>query len=182
MMVCRGGTVHAGPLVCRQAPRVSKRAQDAIPDPQRTQVVTEYLFQDFPGLFQVRLVFPLRFLVSETSHTSVYLLRVSCMPHSYMCKSLTSFRAWIDPTSKKEGHCDITARTVLLYVLFCLIYMYCPLYVLYILHTVHTVHVPCFPFSDVEVSSSTSVHTLVHTSKFTCVFTYHLCSHRTYLN
>ena len=107
-------------------------------------------------LFQVRLVFPLRFLVSETSHTSVYLLRVSCMPHS-------SFRAWIDPTSKKEGHCDITARTVLLYVLFCLIYMYCTLYVLYILHTVHTVHVPCFPVSDVEVSSSTSVHTLVHT-------------------
>jgi hypothetical protein len=41
--------------------------------------------------------------------------------------------------------------------------MYCPLYVLYILHTVHTVHVPCFPVSDVEVSSSTSVHTLVHT-------------------
>jgi hypothetical protein len=39
---------------------------------------TEYLFQDFPRLFQVRLVFPLRFLVSETSHTSVYLLRVSC--------------------------------------------------------------------------------------------------------
>ena len=54
--------------------------------------------------------------------------------------------------------CDITAHTVLLYVLFCLIYMYCTLYVLYILHTVHTVHVPCFPVSDVEVSSSTSVH------------------------
>ena len=31
---------------CRQAPRVS------IPDPQRTQVVTENLFQDFPRLFQ----------------------------------------------------------------------------------------------------------------------------------
>ncbi len=62
-------------------------------------------------------------------------------------------------------NCDITARTVLLYVLFCLIYMYCPLNVLYILHTVHTVHVPCFPVSDVEVSSSTSVHTHVHTYK-----------------
>ena len=69
----------------------------------------------------------------------------------------------MDPTSKKEGHCDITAHTVLLYVLFCLIYMYCTLYVLYILHTVHIVHVPCFPVSDVEVSSSTSVH---HT--YTC--------------
>ena len=32
----------------------------------------ENLFQDFPRLFQPRLVFPLRFLVSETSHTSVY--------------------------------------------------------------------------------------------------------------
>ena len=41
--------------------------------------------------------------------------------------------------------CDITAHTVLLYVLFCLIYMYCTLYILYILHTVHIVHVPCFP-------------------------------------
>ena len=28
----------------------------------------------------------------------------------------------------------------------------------HILYTVHTVHVPCFPVSDVEVSSSTSVH------------------------
>jgi hypothetical protein len=48
------------------------------------------------------------------------------------------------------ARCDITAHTVLLYVLFCLIYMYCTLYVLYILHTVHTVHVPCFPVTDVE--------------------------------
>jgi hypothetical protein len=52
---------------------------------------------------------------------------------------------------------------VLLYELFCLIYIYCTLYVLYILHTVHIVHVPCFPVSDVEISSSTSVH--------------HTCSH-----
>ena len=57
--------------------------------------------------------------------------------------------------------CDITAHTVLLYVLFCLIYMYCTMYILYILYTVHIVHVPCFP---VEVLSSISVHTLVHTS------------------
>ena len=116
---------------CRQAPRVSTRTQDAIPDPQRTQVVTENLFQDFPRLFQVRVVFPLRVLVSETSHTSAYLLRVL-----YFSISLASFRAWMDPTSKKEGHCDLIAHTVLLYLLFCLIYMYCTLYVLYILHTV----------------------------------------------
>jgi hypothetical protein len=89
-------------------------------------------FQDFPGhFFQVRLVFPLRFMVSETSHTSVYFLRVSCKPHSYLSISLASFRAWMDPTSKKEGHCDLIACTALLYVLFCLIYMYCPLYVLH---------------------------------------------------
>jgi hypothetical protein len=89
---------------------------DAIPDPQRTLVVTENLSQDFPRLFQSRLVFPLRLLVSETSHTSVYLLRVSCMPYSYIGISLAPFRAWIDPTSKKKGHCDIIAHTVLLYV------------------------------------------------------------------
>ena len=29
----------------------------------------------------------------------------------------------MDPISKKEGHCDITAHTVLLYVLFCLTYI-----------------------------------------------------------
>ena len=62
--------------------------------------------------------------------------------------------------------CDITAHTVLLYVLFCLIYMYCTLYVLYILYTVHTV--PCFPVSDVEVSSSLSVH---HTCSLIYKFT-----------
>ena len=43
-----------------------------------------------------------------------------------------------------QTHCDITAHTVLMYVLFCLTYMYHTLYVLYILHTVHTVHVPMF--------------------------------------
>ncbi len=48
--------------------------------------------------------------------------------------------------SLKLYHCDITAHTVLLYVLFCLIYMYCTLYILYILYTVHTVHVPCSLF------------------------------------
>ena len=78
-------------------------------------------------------------------------------------------------------HCDITARTVLLYVLLCLTYMYCTLYILYILHTVHIVHVSLFPsfpcLSDVEASSSTSVHsylfTHVHTllSNHKCTFT-----------
>jgi hypothetical protein len=60
------------------------------------------------------------------------------------------------------SQCDIAARTVLLYVLLCLTYMYCTLYILYILHTVHIVHVFQFPMFacllDVEASSSTSVH------------------------
>ncbi len=80
---------------------------------------------------------------------------------------------------KKEGHCDIAARTVLLYVLLCLTYMYCTLYILYILHTVHIVHVslflsfPCL--SDVEASSSTSVHACFCShfiSNHKCTFTY----------
>ena len=36
----------------------------------------------------------------------------------------------MDPTSKQEGHCDLIAHTVLLYVLLFLTYMYCTLYVL----------------------------------------------------
>jgi hypothetical protein len=65
--------------VCGQASWLSSRAQDArIFLTQRTQVVTENLFQDFPRHFPNRDWFPLRFLVSETSHTSVYLLCVSC--------------------------------------------------------------------------------------------------------
>ena len=54
------GTLQ-GPDACRQVPRVPTRAQDAIPDLQRTQVVTENLFQDFSRLFQARLVLPLSF-------------------------------------------------------------------------------------------------------------------------
>jgi len=74
--------------------------------------------------------------------------------------------------------CDIAARTVLLYVLLCLTYMYCTLYILYILHSVHIVHVSLFPYfpclTDVEASSSTSVHScsrfiLIHIHK--CTFT-----------
>ena len=81
-------------------------------------------------------------------------------------------------------NCDLIAHTVLLYVLFCLIYMYCTLYVLYILHNVHTVHVPCFPVSDVEVSSSTSVHhTCSHLSKYSHtsvhLVTFHILLHCT---
>jgi hypothetical protein len=41
------------------------------PDQLMSQITFEGSPQ-LPRLFQVRLVFPLRFLVSETSHTSVY--------------------------------------------------------------------------------------------------------------
>ena len=44
--------------------------------------------------------------------------------------------------------CDITACTVLLYVLFRLTHMYC---------TYCTLYIPCFPHSHVENSSSTYV-------------------------
>ena len=47
------GTLQ-GPDACRQAPRVSTRTQDAIPDPQRTQV-------EFPRLFQRDWFFPFGF-------------------------------------------------------------------------------------------------------------------------
>ena len=68
-------------------------------------------------------------------------------------------------------HCDITAHTVLLYVLFCFTYMYCTLYILYILRTVHTVHVSQFPmfvrrwsfiFNICSRMLSLHSHSLVH--------------------
>jgi len=52
------GTLQS-PDACRQAPRVSTRAQDAIPDPQRTQVVTEYLFKIFLDFSKQDWFFPL---------------------------------------------------------------------------------------------------------------------------
>ncbi len=70
--------------------------------------------------------------------------------------------------------CDITAHTVLLYVLFCLTYMYCTLYHRH-RYIVHIVHVPCFPVSDVEVSSSTSVHhTYSHFIKYSHLYLFTL--------
>ena len=54
------GTLQS-PDACQQKPRVSTRAQDAIPDPQRTQVVTENLFQDFLDFSNRDWFFPLDF-------------------------------------------------------------------------------------------------------------------------
>jgi hypothetical protein len=53
--------IVGNPYACRQAPRVSTRAQDAIPDPQRTQVVTEYLFKIFLDFSNQDWFFPLGF-------------------------------------------------------------------------------------------------------------------------
>ena len=77
---------------------------------------------------------------------------------------------------KKEGHCDITAHTVLLYVLFCLTYMYCTLYHRH-RYIVPTIHVPCFlvliylhfvitcsDLTHTYISSHTSVHLVSFTT------------------
>ena len=78
----------------------------------------------------------------------------------------------MDPTSKKEGHCDITAHTVLLYVLFCLIYMYCTLYVLY---TVLTVYIPCF-LVHIYLHFVITCSDLTHTSHLYSHISIHLVS------
>jgi hypothetical protein len=49
------------PDACRQAPRVSTRAQVAIPNPQRTQVVTENLFKIFLDVSKRDWFYPLGF-------------------------------------------------------------------------------------------------------------------------
>jgi hypothetical protein len=133
------GTLQS-PDACRQAPQVSTRAQDAIPDPLRTQVVTEYLFQDFPRLFQVRLVFPLRFLVSETSHTSVYYFVYPVCPiRTFVSHSHPLELGLIQPR-KRRG--TVTSQHVLYYcthysvsfacTVHCTYYIYCTLYIQYI--------------------------------------------------
>ena len=57
--------------MAKLAVNARQRHEDA--HPTGAQVATENLSQDFPRLFPALswLVFPLRFLVSETSHTSV---------------------------------------------------------------------------------------------------------------
>ena len=90
----------------------------------------------------------------------------------------------MDPASKKEGHCDITAHTVLLYVLFCLTYMYCTLY-----HRhrciVRTIHVPCFLvliYLHFVITCSDLTHTLscIHIQVFTECHSLLLTKHRPY--
>ncbi len=60
--------------------------------------------------------------------------------------------------------------------------MYCTLYHRH-RYIVHIVHVPCFPVSDVEVSSSTSVHhTCSHLYKFTLSHSHSVALHLTKLS
>ena len=70
-------------------------------------------FQDFPRLFQSRLIFPLRFLVSETSHTSVYYFVYpvspirTCVSHEHPLEL-----GWIQPR-KRTG--TVTSQHILYY-------------------------------------------------------------------
>ena len=102
------------------------------------------------------------------------------------------FRAWIHPTSKKEGHCDSTVRTVdrytidrytidrytvdryTLYILHCLTvhthtlstpYIYCTLYVLCTL----SVHL-----SQTSLLFATHVYILEHSYSHICSLSVHL--------
>jgi len=144
------------PDACRQAQRIPTRTQDAISDPQRTQVVTENLFQDFPRLFQARFVFPLRFLVSETSHTSVYYF---VYPVSPIRTSVSHWHplelGWIQPR-KRMG--TVTSQHIL---------YYCTYYSVSLTCTVHCTYYTC------------SLYTTC--SLFPCFrcwgFTFNICSH-----
>ena len=69
--------------------------------------------------------------------------------------------------SRRNNTQNVTPQYVLHTLMHCTYYtvsLTCT--VLYILYIVHTVHVPCFPVSDFEVSSSTSVQTM---SDFICI-------------
>ena len=171
------GTIQ-GPDACRQAPWVSTRAQDAIPDPQRTQVVTEYLFQDFPRLFQVRLVFPLRFLVSETSHTSVYYFVYPVSPiRTFVSHEHPLEIGWIQPR-KRRG--TVTSQHILYYCTYYSVSFTCTVHCMY--HTYRTLYiqymfpVSLFPMLRFHLQHLfTLLFTLrnVHLSKYSLVFTPH---------
>ena len=66
-------------------------------------------FQDFPALF---LIFLLRVLVSETSHTSAYLLRVYFVtPLYYSCLLIISLELGLIQPRKRRG--TVTPQHVL---------------------------------------------------------------------
>ena len=76
-----------------------------------TQVATENLFQDFPGLFPAVAGFPLRFLVSETSHTSVDLTSCTILS-SFIHPHTRVYMFWLsDRSPRGEGYCDTSVRT-----------------------------------------------------------------------
>ena len=77
------GTIQ-DPDACQQAPRVSSRAQDAIPDPQRTQIVTEYHFKDFPTHFSnPDWFFPLKlFIESNLTYLRILTSSILLVPTS----------------------------------------------------------------------------------------------------
>ena len=80
--------------------------------------------------------------LAKAAHTRATSFAVA--QHSFLLKDRVSYLLKIYDLLKDRVtyllkiRCDITAHTVLLYVLFCLIYMYCTLYVLYILYTLYT--------------------------------------------
>ena len=75
---------------------------------------------------------------------------------------------WWREAGDMEVH--VTSQHVLYYCTYYSVSFTCTVHcTYYIYRTLYTVHVPCFPVSDVEVSSSTSVHTLVHLYEHNCI-------------
>ncbi len=185
----RSCSLYDGPAMTRvpivgnptkPCPRVSTRAQDAIPDTQRTQVVTEYLFQDFPRLFQVRLVFPLRIL------TSCILL--APFVQLYLTEHPLEL-GWIQPR-KRRG--TVTSQHILYYCTYYSVTFTCTAHCTYI-HTAHCTHSACslFPsfrclgfifniclphlFTLILVHTLSSIHILVFTQCHSHLLTKHIC-------
>ena len=121
-------------------------------------------FQDFPGLFQSWLVFPLRFLVSEVSHTYVYLLRVSFVaPLYYSCVLIIALELGLIQSRKRRG--TVTPQCVLQTVTHCR-----PLHTTYytvsftctvhIVHCTHYVH-SLFPMLRFHLQHLFTTHSVI---------------------
>ena len=77
--------------------------------------------------------------------------------------------------------CDITAHTVLLYVLFCLTYMYCTLYTVRTIHCTYCVH-SLFPRADISALRhlmSVRVHSHSLVIHLHSLSDFHILLHRT---
>ena len=97
-----------------------------------TSSINLYLSSTYlSSIFYLSIIYPSSIYPSSIYPSSIYQLSITYLSSIYHISIINL------------PICDITAHTILLYVLFCLTYMYCTLYILYILYCTCSLF-PCF--------------------------------------